>query len=276
MDKRRSGDRGLIAFPVLLGLLVLFGCSSSSSPPPSADGTPSEGVEAFFNDPLADFPALEDREALGGDLVRELVRLLDEAQRSLDAAVYHLTDPGVVAALERACGRGVRVRLVLERDLSQAEPLPPCVQVRRDENERAMHHKFLVIDGQKVWTGSANLTPSSLYVDANNALLIESEAVAQAFEAEFEELWRGRFGPEKRDTNEERFTVAGAPLEVYIAPSDRPRGRLVDLIEGAQKTIQIALFVLTDNPLYEALERVRGRGVRVEAVWDSTLSLIHI
>ena len=271
MGKRRSGYRGPTAFPLLLlGLLVLFGCSNS--PPPSADEAAPEGVrvEALFNDPLADFPELRDRGALGGDLVRGLVEFIEGAERSLDVAVYHLTDPEVVAALERACGRGVRVRLVLERDLPQAERLPSCARVRQDANERAMHHKFLVADGRRAWTGSANFTTAGLYFDANNALIVESEAVARAFEAEFEELWRGRFGPQKRDTNEERFTLAGVSLELYMAPSDRPRERLLELMESAQESVQLAMFILTDNPLYEALERARERGARVEAVWDLT------
>lgn len=267
MDKRFS-RWGPVAFPLFLGLFVLFGCTEA--PPPSADEVPSERVEAFFNDPLVDFPELRDRDALGGDLVRRLIRLIDEAERSLDAAVYHLTDSGIVTALERACGRGVRVRLVLERDLPQAERLPSCARVRWDENERAMHHKFLMVDGQRVWTGSANFTPSSLYFDANHALLLESPEVARAFSAEFAELWRGRFGPRKRDTNEERFVVGDVPLELYMTPSDRPRERLLELIEGAEESVRLAMFILTDDPLYEALLRARERGVRVEAVWDFT------
>ena len=185
-------------------------------------------------------------------------------------AVYHLTSPDLMERLKKACERGVRVRLVIERSQMNGN-LPRCARVRLDENRRAMHDKFAVVDGQIVWTGSANWTSSSLRYDANDAVQIESRALARAYEAEFEEMFtRKRFGPEKRDTNEERFTVAGIPLEAYFSPSDRPRERLLELIQSARESIVLALFTLTDDELYEALKEAKARGVAVDAVWDFT------
>jgi phosphatidylserine/phosphatidylglycerophosphate/cardiolipin synthase-like enzyme len=225
-------------------------------------------LSVYFNDPLAS-PSVSS-EAQAGTLTSALLALLDSAQGTLDAAIYHLTSSDLIETLRKACDRGVRVRLVVERSQSHGS-FPRCAQVRLDENGRLMHDKFAIVDGRVVWTGSANWTPSSLRYDANDAVRIESRALARAYEAEFEEMFtRRRFGPEKRDVSQERFTVAGIPLEAYFSPSDRPRKRLLELIQGAQESIALALFTLTDDELYEALRDARARGVAVEAVWDFT------
>jgi phosphatidylserine/phosphatidylglycerophosphate/cardiolipin synthase-like enzyme len=250
--------------------VFLTGCQATTSSEALQNGA-DEGITLYFNDPLAGFPSMDDWEAQANGLDRALIGLIDSAQQSLDIAVYHLTLPAVMEALYRACGRGVRVRLVTESEQSRPNRLPGCVELRLDRNGRAMHDKFMIVDGQTVWTGSANWTANSFYYDANDALIMKNMAIAGAYETEFKEMFvRGRYGPQKRDLSEERFTVGGVPVEVYFGPSDRPRARLIELLENAKDSIRIALFTLTDDEVYGALEEARGRGVSVDAVWDFT------
>lgn len=254
-------------FVIVGGLLVLVSCQGPLDSSKN-DAALEESLSVYFNDPLASLSVSSGAQA--GTLAPALFALLDSAQGTLDAAIYHLTSPDLMERLRKACERGVRVRLVVERSQSHRS-FPRCAQVRLDENGRLMHDKFAIVDGRVVWTGSANWTPSSLRYDANDAVRIESRALARAYEAEFEEMFtRRRFGPEKRDTNEERFTVAGIPLEAYFSPSDRPRERLLELIRGARESIALALFTLTDDELYKALKEAKARGVAVDAIWDFT------
>ncbi|NJM76368.1 MAG: competence protein ComE, partial [Acaryochloridaceae cyanobacterium RU_4_10] len=64
-----------------------------------------------------------------------------------------------------------------------------------------MHHKFVVIDGQRVIVTSANLTMSDLHGDfspkqslgnANSLVVLQSPAIAALFVKEFNILWGGR------------------------------------------------------------------------------------
>ncbi|MFZ1398801.1 MAG: phospholipase D-like domain-containing protein, partial [Candidatus Promineifilaceae bacterium] len=52
-----------------------------------------------------------------------------------------------------------------------------------------MHNKFMVIDGQYVWTGSTNLTDNGLTLNHNNSLLFDAINVATIFTIEFEEMF---------------------------------------------------------------------------------------
>lgn len=257
-----------LVLAAILMMAILGACQSGASGP-SSNTRLDEGVNAYFNDPLAGLPHMRDLEAQAGGLDRALIELIKSAERSLGVALYHLRTPELIQAIQDACRRGVLVRLVLESDDADPDRVPGCVDLALDRNDRLMHHKFAVVDDARVWSGSFNWTDTGLYFDANNAVLVRSREVADAYGAELDEMHGARrFGSAKRDTNGERFEVSGIPLEVHFGPSDDPRRRLVELIDGAEHSIALAMNVLTDNPIYESLEKALARGVTIESLWD--------
>jgi phosphatidylserine/phosphatidylglycerophosphate/cardiolipin synthase-like enzyme len=54
-----------------------------------------------------------------------------------------------------------------------------------------LHHKFAVLDGERVITGSFNWSPSAAYKNDETLLLIDSPLLARHFGAEMDRLWRG-------------------------------------------------------------------------------------
>lgn len=54
-----------------------------------------------------------------------------------------------------------------------------------------LHHKFAVLDGERVITGSFNWSPSAAYQNDETLLLIDSPLLARHFGAEMDRLWRG-------------------------------------------------------------------------------------
>jgi len=54
-----------------------------------------------------------------------------------------------------------------------------------------LHHKFAVLDGERVITGSFNWSPSAAYQNDETLLLIDSPLLARHFGAEMDSLWRG-------------------------------------------------------------------------------------
>ena len=258
----------LILLLVIIGILGA-GCQSQGPKASNGTGTPADDLTVAFNQPLAGFPDADRRDTQGGNLVRTLTAAIDATRSSLDVAVYHLRDDGALAALDRACGRGVEIRLLVEDDDSRPAALPDCVQLTLDDNDRLMHHKFAILDDASVWVGSANWTSTSFYDDANNAVIIRDEAIVEAFQHEFGQMVvSGDYGRAKRDVHPERFRVDGQPMEIHFGPEDEPRKRLLELIEGADESLQIAMNILTDDPLANAIRRARERGVTVDALWD--------
>ena len=148
----------------------------------------------------------------------------------------------------------------------------------RSAGSGLMHHKFLVIDGQKVMVTSANLTLSDLHGDlgapkslgnANSLVTLQSAAVAQLFTEEFNQMWGdgpggqidSHFGVNKKFRAARTILVDDAAVTVKFSPTpaDLPRsvssnGVIAETLSKAKKRIDLALFVFSDQQIANELE----------------------
>src|ERR687887_486797 len=111
--------------------------------------------------------------------------------------------PEVVGgAIRDAHARGVAVRILYNVDHANPIPVPPPPEPDVElisslgVPSRAiagvpdlMHHKFVVRDGETVWTGSTNWTDDSWSRQENLIATVDSRDLAHAFTLAFEELW---------------------------------------------------------------------------------------
>jgi phosphatidylserine/phosphatidylglycerophosphate/cardiolipin synthase-like enzyme len=120
-----------VAFPLYLPFALmaasLIACDStgaSTSPDRSAPesgltpGDPDGTIRLLLNDPR---DRTAPSEACEIDLCTSLLELIDGAQTSIDFAIYGLRgQPRILAALEAAKARGVRIRGIVDRDVEGA------------------------------------------------------------------------------------------------------------------------------------------------------------
>ncbi|MDW8041299.1 MAG: phospholipase D family protein [Nitrososphaerota archaeon] len=125
-----------------------------------------------------------------------IIDLIDRANRSVLVAIYSFTRDDIADALVRAVNRGLEVRVVIERERayetgSEYRRLRDGgVNVRLDGNPDLMHHKFIVIDGRIVITGSYNFSGAAEDRNDENIIVIMGEGVASQYRSEFERVWR--------------------------------------------------------------------------------------
>ncbi|MGA8182410.1 MAG: phospholipase D-like domain-containing protein [Terriglobia bacterium] len=132
-------------------------------------------------------------------VARSIERLLLEARVSVDAALYRITNPRLARALGKARDRGLRVRLLVDRNKYQAtavtrkliaeNSLPFQAIYGRKEKGSKLHHKFAVLDGHIVLTGSYNWTLDSEERNFDHMLVLRDTDLVLAYQQEFERLW---------------------------------------------------------------------------------------
>ena len=130
------------------------------------------------------------------DAIEQLIRA---THVSLDAALYRLNSQRLTRALDEAQEKGVRVRLVIDRNRYQESPatrqllssrrLPFRLAYGRDGAGSKMHHKFALLDDRVVLTGSYNWTFASEEENYENVLILREPRLVGIYQAEFEALW---------------------------------------------------------------------------------------
>lgn len=217
-----------------------------------------DGWRLYFSQPDASVG----REGYAGGLDQVLAEAIQQARHSLDIAAFEMNSEPIVQALLEAQARGLRTRIVADDDHGlddksddalrrlQAAGIP----VVDDDRSGLMHNKFMILDGRSVWTGSLNYTVNSVYRNNNNVFVIESAALASAYQAEFDEMFqRGEFGA--RSTDDGFFTVAldeGEVSVLFAAEADEVRALTAE-IERSRRSIHFMTFVFSLEALAEAM-----------------------
>jgi phosphatidylserine/phosphatidylglycerophosphate/cardiolipin synthase-like enzyme len=218
-----------------------------------------------------------------------LAGFLGEAQTSLDVALYDLRLPPpladtVVGALVAASRRGIAIRLAY--NLDHAKVLPPPPQAEPEQVEALpvptrgipgvpdlMHHKYVVRDRETVWTGSTNWTEDSWTREENAIVTVRSTGLANAFTADFEQLWETREVSKTGRVGSDPIRIGDATVSPWFCPGhgERLAHRIAHAIGSARRRIRIASPVITSGPILGTLAQVASDGrVDLAGVVDAT------
>lgn len=141
------------------------------------------------------------------------VRIIGDAELSIDMAAYVLSDTRVIEALTAAAERDVAVRLYFDKSqfsqhgLRVDAPIEallahPNVAAKVKGRGVLMHLKAYAVDGKLLRTGSGNFSRAGLAQQDNDLVLISDPAVVDAFERTFEAIWSRARNIDALDTPE--------------------------------------------------------------------------
>lgn len=153
-----------------------------------------------------------------------------------------------------------------------------------------MHHKFVVIDHRFVIITSANFTLSDTYGDFtnpsslgnnNNLLKIDSPELATLLTQEFNIMWGdgiggkldSKFGLQKPPRQPKTITLGNSKITVHFSPISPTQpwnissnGLINQTLSTSTKTVDLALFVFSDQQLANTLENLHDQKVQIRAL----------
>jgi cardiolipin synthase len=167
---------------------------SSEAVTPEIDDTPAAHDEEGASLLIRSSPT-------GGsnDLKRLYLLLIAGATKTLDIATpYFVTDESTIWALEDAVRRGVKIRIVVEGDITDAMPVKYASRHAYDRllslgieiheyQPTMMHTKVLVVDRMVSMFGSANFDNRSLELNEELNVAVASRDLAARLTADFEQ-----------------------------------------------------------------------------------------
>ena len=213
--------------------------------------------------------------------------LIDNAQLTIDVAVYNTSWYELVNRLEDAVERGVRVRYIHDEDTNNVAlqgNLDFPTLAGSPSSNGIMHNKFMVTDAADpdnahVLTGSMNWSFGNITEDHNNTVIIQDQTLALNYTIEFEEMWgstgempdagNAKFGAAKTDNTAHNFNIGGVEIECYFSPSDAINTNIEEVINGADETLEIAMLLITKEDVTAAIKNRYFAGVNVRGIFDN-------
>jgi cardiolipin synthase A/B len=127
----------------------------------------------------------------------DLTSLINSARSTLLVAGEELNDTAIEQALAGAARRGVHVQVILPAPRGSAGDSNSQgigfikqggVQVREDAR-LYMHAKIIVVDGQKAFAGSENISAQSLDQNRELGIIVSDTGVLHVLELTFQQDW---------------------------------------------------------------------------------------
>lgn len=282
MNRLRTITLIVILFFLTLGAAA---CGNSDRLPitdaPPVDQTASDNLQIYFTNPGSSME-------YGKEIEDALIAAIDNAQETVDVASLDFNLPGLTNALVNAQMRGLRVRMVLDLENGTQEMKASngngnqefaALKVLKKGQikvvdggrpEGLMHNKFIIVDGAKLFVGSANFSYNDFFHNDNNILEIDERQLIENYQAKFDDLFvNERFGMmSKVGAAHTKVTIDGAQVENFFSPRDKIIRRLVALISEARESVRFMAYAYTHKDLAEAMIERHKAGIAVEGVLD--------
>lgn len=127
-----------------------------------------------------------------GGCTKSIVEAIGEAKTSIYVMAYGFTSKPIGAALLEAHGRGVEVKILIDRSQLKAKhsQLPVFLQkgiaVFIDPASGIAHNKVMIFDEERVLTGSFNFSHGAETKNAENILFIQDPGLASLYKQNWE------------------------------------------------------------------------------------------
>jgi cardiolipin synthase len=204
-----------------------------------------------------------------------IISSIGNARTSIQITMYQLEDTAVEQALVQAKQRGVKVQVLLNKGYYGEQAKDNEAAYTYLENNGVAvhwtpiyfaltHQKTMVIDNHSAYILTFNFTPQ-YYASSRDFGVVDTDSNdVRAIEATFSADW-----------NDQKITPADGDDLVW-SPGSEPA--MLDLINGAQHSLDIYNEEMDDAPIATALENAAKRGITVNVVmtnssdWDAAFS----
>lgn len=248
-------------------------------------------IHVMFNqgiDPLYSNGSVPYINTGGNNIENEIINRINQAASTIDIAVFNTTRSGIVTALNNAHNNGIQVRYIansgtLTSNAALSNP-SPAFPVFYANSADLMHNKFMIIDvgsvnDSWVWTGSCNWTYTDMYTNYNNSILVQDQALAQAYVVEFEEMWgsstanfnasTSKVGAQKTNNTPHTFNIGGRTVESYFSPSDNTTDEIESSLYSADHDIEFCILSYTRNELGTAIRNEHQSGTFEHGIMEN-------
>ncbi|MFN8674165.1 MAG: phospholipase D-like domain-containing protein [Candidatus Sericytochromatia bacterium] len=244
-------------------------------PTPTDNPNPNKDIEVFFNNAYKGL-ASENSEVIKNDPkspYKIMKNIINDSKEKIDIAIYDLGDSDIAQPFVNAYKRGVKIRVVTDTDNANKQGLNLLknagIPIISDNRSPIMHNKFMIVDNNLVWTGSMNLTGSSLYEHNNVSLLYKSSELANYFQKEFNDMFEKKiFDGNNHGYTPSTIIINQVPTKTFFSPKSNTKNAIVEELKKAKKSIKFMAFSFTDKDIEQVMIDKNNNNVKVQGIFD--------
>jgi len=254
-------------------------------------------IRVYFNHPVyTTVSSGTNAVYLNSCIADTLVKYITRAKYTIDCAIYNASSSStmtpVITAINAAKTRGLTIRWIDNGASTNTAVSSLSSSINKLSSPTTsgygiMHCKFMIIDANSttatdpiVWTGSTNWSEEQFNEDYNNVVIIQDQPLAQAYTAEFNEMWgsttatpnstNAKFGSHKTDPlSIHSFTIGGKTVELYFSPTDGVNNHIVSTINSAGTDLYFGVYTFTYNTDATDIVARHTAGVYTAGIIDS-------
>ncbi|MDR2540067.1 MAG: phospholipase D-like domain-containing protein [Chlamydiales bacterium] len=207
--------------------------------------------------PSAENPLIFYSNQTRDDIKAVFYRSIKEAKSHVYLSIYGLTNTSFIHILKQK-GLNTPVEVYYDPSASPGlnKKLNASCSLYPVKAKGLMHRKILILDKELVFLGSANFTPSSLLYHSNLVIGLYHPPLAHFLQNPLSSYYS--------------FKINQQQAEVFFLPTagKEALARILQLIDQAKITIDVAAFTLTHPLICDALISAKNRNVRLNVVLD--------
>ncbi len=247
-------------FFIILFLALSVGCSKSSVSDGASQGNNSSGQQSEEDDLKVFFGPNPNAHV-------ELVALINSAQKTINLAMFRITEKTDANALIAAAKRQVKVRVIMDREQVQASTVVQNIatdlrnagaEVKESTTGFSItHEKAMTVDGVRAIISTINMT-TGFKTTRDIGIQTEDRAVIAEFNEVFEADWLNA-------DNGGSFTPTLTSDKLIWSPNNSTQ-KLVALIGESTNTIDLQVENFTNNSISQALLTAAARNVKIRVM----------
>jgi phosphatidylserine/phosphatidylglycerophosphate/cardiolipin synthase-like enzyme len=196
----------------------------------------------------------------------DFIKLVSSAQKSLNLAMFRLTDKDDAEALAAAAQRKVKVRVILDQEMLAANKNPQIretleaagVEVKPSSKAFSItHEKAMTLDDSTAMISTVNLT-NAYRTTRDVGVISHDPDVIREFNEVFEADWLNA-------DQQTRETPPLSSLQLLWSPVNAT-DRLISLIQSAKTTIEVYVENFSSQEISQALIEAATRGVKIRVI----------
>jgi len=219
---------------------------------------------------------------------KKLIDLIDNAQYSIDIAIYSMDSTEIIDSLKSKASENVKITIITDpkkHDLlvSLFEVVPSNINIISNASKGTdyyMHHKFMITDfnmeNSTLLTGSWNFSSLQDEFAPSYVLVTMEKEVIETFHNEFQILSQKtnsqkKFSSKGYSPFPQKINYANGFVEIWFSPGNKyvsAKKRLIELIDNANSSIKIMLWQLTDPDIVTSLHTAANRNVEITIITD--------